>query len=119
MSLGFSRQEYWSGLSFPAPDDLPDSGLKPVSPVLAGTFFPTEPSGKPLYDFQFSSVIQSYPTLCHPMNLSTPGLPVNHKLPQFTESHDHRVGDAIQPSHPLSSLSPAAPIPSQHQGLFQ
>ena len=68
--------------------------------------------------FQFSSVGQSCPTLCNPMNLSTPGLPVHHQLPQFTQTHAHRVGDAIQPSHPWSSPSPA-PNPSQHQGLFQ
>ena len=69
--------------------------------------------------FQFSSVTQSCPTLCDPMNHSTPGLPVHHKLPEFTQTHAHRVGDAIQPSHPLSSPSPPAPNPSQHQGLFQ
>ena len=69
--------------------------------------------------FQFSSVTQSCPTLCDPMNRSTPGLPVHHQLPEFTQTHVHRVGDAIQPSHPLSSPSPPAPNPSQHQGLFQ
>ena len=53
------------------------------------------------------------------MNHSTPGLPVHHQLPEFTQTHVHRVGDAIQPSHPLSSPSPPAPNPSQHQGLFQ
>ena len=67
---------------------------------------------------QFSSVAQSCPTLCDPMNRSTPGLPVHHQLPEFTETHIHRVSDAIQPSHPLSSPSPA-PNPSQHQSLFQ
>ena len=68
---------------------------------------------------QFSSVAQSCPTLCNPMNCSTPGLPVHHQLPEFTQTHIHRVGDAIQLSHPLSSPSPPAPNPSQHQGLFQ
>ena len=68
---------------------------------------------------QFSSVARSCPTLCDPMNRSTPGLPVHHQLPEFTETHVHRVSDAIQPSHPLSSLSPPALNPSQHQGLFQ
>ena len=53
------------------------------------------------------------------MNCSTPGLPVHHQLPEFTQTHVHRVGDAIQPSHPLLSSSPPAPNPSQHQGLFQ
>ena len=68
---------------------------------------------------QLSSVAQSCPTLCNPMNHSTPGLPVHHQLPEFTQTHVHRVGDAIQPSHPLSSPSPPAPNPSQHQSLFQ
>ena len=68
---------------------------------------------------QFSSVAQSCPTLCNPMNRSTPGLPVHHQLPGFTQTHIHRVSDAIQPSHPLSSPSPPAPNPSQHQSLFQ
>ena len=57
--------------------------------------------------------------LCDPMNRSTPGLPVHHQLPEFTQTHVHRVSDAIQPSHTLSSSSPPAPNPSQHQGLFQ
>ena len=66
-----------------------------------------------------SSVAQSCLTLCDPMNRSTPGLPVHHQLPDFTETQVHRVRDAIQPSHPLSSPSPPAPNPSQHQSLFQ
>jgi len=68
---------------------------------------------------QFSSVTQSCPTLCDPMNCSTPGLPVHHQLPEFTQTPVHWVSDAIQPSHPLSSPSPPAPNPSQHQSLFQ
>ena len=60
---------------------------------------------------QFSSVTQSCPTLCDPMNSSTPGLPLHHQLPEFTQTHVHQVSDAIQPSHPLSSPSPPAPIP--------
>ena len=68
---------------------------------------------------QFSSVTQSCPTPCDPMNRSTPGLPVHHQLPEFTQTHVHWVGDAIQPSHPLSSPSPPAPKPFQHQGLFK
>ena len=71
------------------------------------------------YRDQIRSVAQSCPTLCDPMNRSTPGLPVHHQLPEFTQTHVHRVSDAIQPSHPLSSPSPPAPNPSQHQGLFQ
>ena len=65
--------------------------------------------------FQFSSVAQSWPTLCNPMKHSTPGLPVQHQFPEFTQTHVHWVGDAIQPSHPLSSPSSPAPNPSQHQ----
>ena len=68
---------------------------------------------------QIRSVAQSCPTLWDPMNRSTPGLPVHHQLPEFTETHVHRVSDAIQPSHPLPSPSPPAPNPSQHQSLFQ
>ena len=68
---------------------------------------------------QFRSVAQLCPTLCDPMNRSTPGLPVHHQLPEFTQTRVHRVSDAIQPSHPLSSLSPPAPNPSQHQSLLQ
>ena len=66
---------------------------------------------------QFSSVAQSCPTLCDPMNHSTPGLPVYHQLPEFTQTHVHWVSDAIQSSHPLSSPSPPAPNPSQHQSF--
>ena len=68
---------------------------------------------------QFGSVVQSCPTLWDNMNRSTPGLPVHHQLPEFTQTHVHQVGDAIQPSHPLSSPSPPALNLSQHQGLFQ
>ena len=68
---------------------------------------------------QFSSVAQLCPPLCNPMNHSTPGLLVHHQLPEFTQTHIHRVRDTIQPSHTLSSPSPPAPNPSQHQSLFQ
>ena len=71
------------------------------------------------YLIQIRSVAQSGPTLCDPMNHSTPGLPVHHQLPEFTQTHLHQVSHAIQPSHPLSSPSPPAPNPSQHQSLFQ
>ena len=71
------------------------------------------------YIYQFSSVAQSCPTLCDPMNRSTPGLPVYHQLLEFTQTHVHRVSDGIQPSHPLSSPSPPAPNPSQHHSPFQ
>ena len=69
----------------------------------------------PIRSDQIRSVTQSCPTLCDPMNHSTPGLPVHHPLPEFTQTHTHRVSDAIQPSHPLSSPSPPAPNPSRHQ----
>ena len=68
---------------------------------------------------QFSSVAQSCPTLYDPMKLSTPGLPVHHQLPEFIQIHVHWVGEAIQPSHPLSSPSPPALNLSQHQGIFK
>ena len=68
---------------------------------------------------QFSSVAQLCPTLCDPMDCSTPGLPVHHQLPESTQTHVYWVGDAIQPSHPLLSPSPLALNLSQHQGLFQ
>ena len=70
-----------------------------------------------LSSVQFSSVAQSCPTLCGPTNHSTPGLPVHHQLPEFTQTHVHRVSDAIQPCHPLLSPSPPAPNPSQHQSF--
>ena len=73
----------------------------------------------PAQSDQIRSVAQSCPTLCDPMNRSTPGLPVCHQLPEFTQTHVHRVSDAIQQSHPLLSPSPPAPNPSQHQSLFQ
>ena len=72
-----------------------------------------------LCSVQFSSVAQLCPTLCDPMNRSMPALPVYHQLLEFTQTHAHQVGDGIQPSHLLSSPSPPAPNPSQHQGLFQ
>ena len=76
------------------------------------------PKIKFLSSVQFSSVTQSCPTLCDTMNHSTPGLPVHHQLPESTQTHVPWVGDAIQPSHPLSSPSPALNL-SQHQGLFK
>ena len=72
-----------------------------------------------IISIQFSSVTLSCLTLCEPVNHSTPGLPVHHQLLVFTQTHVHRVGDAIQPSHPLLSPSPPAPNPFQHQGIFQ
>ena len=69
--------------------------------------------------YQFSSVTQSCPILCDPMDCTTPGLPVHRQLPEFTQTHVHWVSDAIQPSHPLSSPSPPAFHLSQYQGLFK
>ena len=92
LSMEFSRQEYWSGVPFTTPGHL---------------------------SLQFSSVAQSCPTLCDPMNRSSPDLPIHHQLPEFTQTHVHWVGDAIQPSPPLSCPSPPAPNPTQHQGLCQ
>ena len=211
--MGFSGQEYRSGLSFPHPGNLPSLGIKLAFPALAGGLFIIEPPGKRLssviafialwrhayvnlnegeghfsntvnlillfssvsfwtcpilvlpeqvikglplliilllsqfgvglsksYSYaicgkktgenwvqiefrfqsvQFSSVAQSCPTLCDSMNCSMPGLPVHHQLLEFTQTHVHRVGDAIQPSHPLLSPFPPAPNPSQHQRLYQ
>ena len=71
------------------------------------------------YGVKLSSVAQSCLTLCDTMNCSMPGLPVHHQLSEFTQTHIHRVSDAIQPSRPLSSHSPPVSNPSQHQSLFQ
>ena len=75
--------------------------------------------GNNLSSVQLSSVAQLCPTLCDPMNISMPGHPVHHQVPEFTQTHVHRIYDTIQPSHPWSSPSPPAPNPSQHQSLFQ
>ena len=95
-------------------------------PVLQADCLPSEPSRSPQtlevrcrHSVQFSSVAQSCLTLCNSLNRSTPGPSVHHQLPEFTQTHVHRVSDAIQPSHPLSPPSPPAPNPSQHQSLFQ
>ena len=116
--MEFFRQEYWSGLPFPSPGDLPDPGIEPTSPALVARFFTPETPENPIL-IQFSSVAQLCPTLCDPMNCSTPGLPVHHQLPEFTQTHIHWVGHTIQPSHPLLSPVSPAPNPSQHQSLFQ
>ena len=75
--------------------------------------------GSNLYHFQFSSVAQSCPTFCDPMDCSMPGFPVHHQLLALTQAHVHQISDAIQPSHPLSSPSPPAFSLPQHQGLFK
>ena len=120
LSMESSRQEYWSIflLHFLLQGDLPNTERETMLPALQAVSLPLHHLESPWNSFisvQFSSVAQSCPTLCVPMNRSTPGLPVHHKLPELTQTHVHRV----QPSHPLSSPSPPAPNPLQHQGLFQ
>ena len=105
-------------------DSPPGRSLSPI-PQRCGTkkhfYLSYLPHSLPWFwnlSVQFSSVAQSCPTLCDPMNHSMPGLLVHHQLQEFTQTHVHRVNDAIQPSHPLSSPSAPAPNPSQHQSLF-
>ena len=93
---------------------------------ITGRLFTTDPPGKPLRNITitlnllpFSSLTQSCPSLCAPMDCSMPGLPVHHEHPEPTQTHVYRVGDAIQPSHPLSSPFPPAFNLLQHQGLFE
>ena len=146
LSMRFSRQEYWNRLPCPPPEDLPNPGIEPASPespALAGGFFTISATweawamvkrininffGKPLECFEqerciiwFSnwSVAKLYLTLRDPMNCNTPGFPLLHYLMEFAQTHIHWVGDAIQPSHPLSS--PSSPVFNlfQHQGFFQ
>ena len=93
--------------------------LSPESHSVISSLSPCSTICSSFFSVQFSSVAQLCLTVCYPMNHSMPGLPVHHQLPEFTQTHVHQVGDAIQPSHPLSSPSPPAPNPSQHQGLFQ
>ena len=94
-----------------------------IRPMLYSVYFPSQEKEITVtcksHSVQFSSVAQSCPTFCDPMNPSMSGLPVHHQLMEFTQTHVHGVSDAIQPSHPLSSPSPPAPNPSQHQSLFQ
>ena len=87
--------------------------------ILFYQFWNLESDNNFMSSVQFSSVVQSCPTLCDGMNRSMPGLPFYHQLPEFTQTHVHRVSDAIQPSHPLSSPSPPATNPSQYQSIFQ
>ena len=78
-----------------------------------------EPENSTTLQINYARSLQSCPTLCDLMDHSTPGLPVHHQLPEFTQTHVHQVSDVIQSSHPLSSPSSPAPNPSQHQSLFQ
>ena len=93
--------------------------LQPSAFFMVQFSHPYMTTGKTIALTRFSSVAQSCPTLCDPMNRSMPGLPVHHHLPEFTQTRVHRVSDAIHPSHPLSSPSSPALNPSQHQSLFQ
>ena len=116
--MGFFRQEYWSGLPFPSPEDLSNPGIKYGSPAMQANSSSSESSGKTSGP-EFSSVAQLCPTLCDPMDCSTPGFPFRYQLPGLTQTHIHQVGDAIQSSHLLSPPSPPAFNLSQHQRLFQ
>ena len=102
-------------------EDLLEKEMATHSSILAWKIAESDRTERLHFDFsvQFSSVTQSCPTLGDPMNHSTPGLPVHHQLPEFTQTHVHRVSDAIQQSHPLLSPSPPAFNLSWHQGLFQ
>ena len=118
----FFRQEYWSGLPFPFQRIFRSKDRTLIScsgRQILYTWATRKALCISVSSVQFSSVTQSCPTLCDPMNRSPPGLPVHHQLPEFIQTHVHQVGDAIQPSHPLLSSSPPAPNPSQHQSLFQ
>ena len=129
--MGFSRQEYWSGCHFLLQGIFPTQGSNRNLLCLvhwqAGSLPVAPPGLKPFQSYtavqfssvQFSSVAQSCLTLCDTMNRSTPSLPVYHQLPEFTQTHVHRVSDAIQPSHFLSSPFPPAASPSQRQSFFQ
>ena len=122
-SIGFSRQEHWSGLPFPSPGDLSYPRIKHISPALAGRFFTTEPLGKPHLGCSCCScccsVAKMCLTLCNTMVCSVPGVPVLHYFTEFAQTYVHRVSDTIQPSQPLSPPSPPALNLSHHQGLFQ
>ena len=107
-----SRDRDWYFL----PGDTSDLGMNGNQIINKHKF---SEAHKPYILCYFSSVTQTCLTLCHSMNCSTPGLPVHHQLPEFMQTHVHWVGDAIQPSHPLSSLSPPAFSLSQLQGLFK
>ena len=126
-SMGFSSQEYWSGVPLPSPTICKLTSIMSTGSwdwrtfrlYVKRTVCIRNYSFQTFSSVQFSSVTQSCPTLCDPMNCSTPALPVHHQLPEFTQTHVHWVSDSIQPSHPMSSPFPPARNPSQHQSLFQ
>ena len=111
----YHRQEYTKLYN----SSMPSSDAKLSSLLLLQSALRILSANSPWIIYQIRSVTQSCLTLCDPMNRSTPGLPVQHQLPDLTQTHVHRVSDAIQPSHPLLSPSPPAPNASQHQSLFQ
>ena len=121
-SMEFSRQEYWSGLPFPSPGDLPNPGIEPRSPTLQADALTSEPPGKPNSGISSNlnlcccSVTKLCRTLWDTMNCSKPGFPVFHCFLEFAYIHGHWVSDATQPSRPLLP-SPFAFNLSQHQGL--
>ena len=123
--MKFSKQEYWSGLPFPSPGDCPDPEIEYGFPALQANSLPSEPlsfihctiinlsspSSILFSSVQFSSVQFSHSVVSgslQPMDCSTPDFPVHHRLLELAQTHVHRVGDAIQPSHPLLSPSPPA-----------
>ena len=118
--MGFSRQEYWSGLPFPSPEDLPDPGIEPGSPVLQADSLPFELQGRPLG----STLLFVVQLLSHVWLFAAPWTAARQASLSITNSwslltHVHWVGDVIQPSRPLLFPSPPAFNLSQHQGLFQ
>ena len=140
--MGFSRQEYWSGMPLPSSGEVTSSLLMKERNVSTIREWHEAPHPQDVFwdnlgtrrvipghktidlnlvetQIQFSSVIQSCPTLCDPMNCNMPALPVHHQFSEFTQTHVHQVSDAIQPSLPLSSPSPPALNLPQHQGLSQ
>jgi len=128
LSMRFARQEYWSGLSFPPPGNLPQHrdrtcisyiSPKPHLGSLPPLILLVLINGTTTHPIQFSSVPQSYLTLCEPMDGSVPDFPVHHQLLELAQTHVHWVGDAIQPSHSLSSPFPPTFNLSQHLSLFQ
>ena len=119
LSMGFPKEE--CGLLFPFQGDLPNPGIKHGSCALPADSLPLSHQGSPSLCPQLSSVhfTQSCLTLCDPMECTMPSFPVHHQLLELAQTHVHRVGDAIQPPHSLSSPSPPGFNRSQHQGLYQ
>ena len=115
LSTEFSRQVFWSGLPFPSPGDLPNPGIEPRSPTLKADSLPSEPSVQ-FSSVQFSCLVMSDSLQPHGLQHARVACP--SPSPGVC-SNSCWIGDAIQPSHPLSSPSPPAPSPSQHQSLFQ